>query len=67
MAKNCAVVIGVNEYDEIQCLQYAKTDAERVRDYFSTGLGVQPKYLYFFSDDSPRNSLGKKTHQPTVH
>ena len=64
MAKNCAVVIGVNEYDEIQCLQYAKTDAERVRDYFSTGLGVQPEYLYFFSDDSPRNSLGKKT-QPT--
>ncbi|UUO17258.1 SUMF1/EgtB/PvdO family nonheme iron enzyme [Dolichospermum heterosporum] len=64
MAKNCAVVIGVNEYDEIQCLQYAKTDAERVRDYFSTGLGVQPNYLYFFSDDSPRNSLGKKT-QPT--
>ena len=64
MAKNCAVVIGVNEYDEIQYLQYAKTDAERVRDYFSTGLGVQPNYLYFFSDDSPRNSLGKKT-QPT--
>ncbi|MEA5620969.1 SUMF1/EgtB/PvdO family nonheme iron enzyme [Cronbergia sp. UHCC 0137] len=64
MAKNCAVVIGVNEYDEIQPLQYAKTDAERVRDYFLHSLGVQSEQLYFFSDDSPRNSLSKKT-QPT--
>jgi hypothetical protein len=64
MAKNCAVVIGINEYDEIQHLKYAKTDAERVHDYFLKGLGVQPDNLYFFSDDSPRNSTGRKT-QPT--
>ncbi|MFM6132836.1 MAG: SUMF1/EgtB/PvdO family nonheme iron enzyme, partial [Sphaerospermopsis kisseleviana] len=64
MAKNCAVVIGVNEYDEIQHLKYAKTDAERVRNYFLHNLGLQPENLYFFSDDSPRSSLGKKT-QPT--
>ena len=64
MAKNCAVVIGINEYDEIQHLKYAKTDAEQVRDYFLHDLGVQPEYLYFFSDDSPHNSSGRRT-QPT--
>ncbi|WP_353931147.1 SUMF1/EgtB/PvdO family nonheme iron enzyme [Okeanomitos corallinicola TIOX110] len=64
MAKNCAVVIGINEYDEIQALNYAKSDAEKVRDYFLHGLGVHPDHLYFFSDDSPRNNAGRKT-QPT--
>ncbi|WP_019498186.1 SUMF1/EgtB/PvdO family nonheme iron enzyme [Pseudanabaena sp. PCC 6802] len=64
MARNCAVVIGINDYDEIQPLQYAKSDAKKMRDYFARDLNVQPEDLYFFSDDSPRNRHGRKT-QPT--
>jgi len=64
MAKNCAVVIGINKYNRVQHLQYAKSDAERVRDYFACGLGVQPENLYFFSDDSPPDRHGLDT-QPT--
>ncbi|MEA5554741.1 SUMF1/EgtB/PvdO family nonheme iron enzyme [Anabaena cylindrica UHCC 0172] len=64
MAKNCAVIIGVNKYNRIQRLQYAKSDAERVCNYFANDLGVQPDNLYFFSDDSPPDKHGLDT-QPT--
>ncbi|WP_071190525.1 caspase family protein [Trichormus sp. NMC-1] len=64
MAKNCAVVIGINKYNRIQRLQYAKSDAERVSNYFAHDLGVQPENLYFFSDDSPPDKHGLDT-QPT--
>ncbi|MBK1990246.1 SUMF1/EgtB/PvdO family nonheme iron enzyme [Sphaerospermopsis aphanizomenoides BCCUSP55] len=57
MAENCAIVIGINGYyNGIQPLNYAKTDAERVRDYFQHHLSVKPNYLKFFCDDSPRET-----------
>ena len=57
MAENCAIVIGINGYyNGIQPLNYAKTDAEKVRDYFQHHLAVKPDYLKFFCDDSPRET-----------
>jgi len=64
MAKNCAVVIGINEYNRIQRLNYAKTDAEKMRDYFLHNLGVKSEFLYFFSDNSPPDGHGLDT-KPT--
>ncbi len=64
MARNCAVIVGINDYDEISPLKYAKSDAERMRDFFMQDLGVSHDDLYFFTDDSPRNAQGRKT-QPT--
>ena len=64
MARNCAVIVGINDYDEISPLKYAKSDAERMRNFFMQDLGVSHDDLYFFTDDSPRNAQGRKT-QPT--
>ncbi len=64
MARNCAVIVGINDYDEISPLKYAKSDAERMRDFFMQDLGVNTSDLYFFTDDSPRNAQGRRT-QPT--
>ncbi len=64
MARNCAVIIGINDYYEISPLKYSKRDAEKVRDFFIQDLGVSHEDLYFFTDDSPRNAQGRKT-QPT--
>ena len=51
MGQNCAIVIGINHYRNLQRLNYAKQDSEAIRDYVRGGLGCQP--LYHFSDDSP--------------
>lgn len=64
MARNCAVIVGINDYDEISPLKYAKSDAERVLNFFMQDLGVSHDDLYFFTDDSLRNAQGRKT-QPT--
>ena len=57
MAENCAIVIGINGYyNGVPPLKYAKTDAEKVRDYFQHHLAVKPEYLRFFCDDSPRQT-----------
>ena len=57
MAENCAIVIGINGYyNGIPPLNYAKTDAEKVRDYFQHHLSVKSDYLKFFCDDSPRET-----------
>ena len=64
MARNFAIVVGINDYDEISPLNFAKGDAERMRDYFRQDLAINATDIYFFSDDSPRNAQGRKT-QPT--
>jgi uncharacterized caspase-like protein len=64
MARNCAVIVGINDYDEISPLHFAKGDAEMMCDYFRQDLAVNTADLYFFSDDSPRNAQNRKT-QPT--
>jgi uncharacterized caspase-like protein len=51
MGKNWAIMIGINGYRNLQRLNFAKRDAESVRDYFTKDLGFPE--VYHFSDDSP--------------
>lgn len=51
MAKNYAIVIGINKYDRFKHLKYAKRDAEKMRDFFKDVAKFDE--VHFFSDDSP--------------
>lgn len=64
MAENWALVIGINEYNPLNFtpLKYAKRDAERVKAFFETA-GF--KRVFFFSDDSPRQTLPNGIEIPT--
>ena len=50
MAKNWAICVGINQYDNLSALNYAVRDAEAMRDYF-TEVGFDQVYL--FTDNSP--------------
>ena len=50
MGKNWAITIGINRYNNLQALNYAKRDAEAVRDFFRNELNFEQ--VYHFSDDS---------------
>ncbi len=65
MAKNWAICIGINNYDNMPTLQYAQRDAELMRDYFLNEAGFEKVYL--FTDNSPEiNDAGKPFNsQPT--
>jgi hypothetical protein len=39
MERNSAVIVEINDYDEISPLNHAKSDAERMRDYLMQDLG----------------------------
>jgi uncharacterized caspase-like protein len=58
MRKNLAISIGINAYDFLTPLKYAKRDAELMRDFFRTRAGFEKVLL--FSDDSP-DIKGKPT------
>ena len=64
MAKNWALVIGINEYNPLNFapLKYAKRDAEQVKAFFETA-GFER--VFFFSDDSPRQTLPNGIEIPT--
>ena len=51
MGKNWAISIGINQYDYLTPLKYAKRDAEAVRDFCLKEVGFEK--VYYFSDDSP--------------
>ena len=51
MAKNWAIAIGINQYRNLQPLQFAVRDAEAMRDYFLNEVSFQQ--VYTFSDHSP--------------
>lgn len=51
MGKNWAISIGINQYDNLTPLKYAKRDAEAVRDFCLKEVGFEK--VYYFSDDSP--------------
>ncbi len=51
MAKNWAIAVGINGYDNLQSLDYAKRDAECMRDFFKKEAGFERVFL--FTDDSP--------------
>ncbi|MEH2468079.1 SUMF1/EgtB/PvdO family nonheme iron enzyme [Nostoc sp.] len=61
MAKNWAIAIGINQYDYLQPLNYAKRDAQLMQEFLSNEAGFER--IFFFSDDSP-NIAGKST-RPT--
>ncbi|MEH2320240.1 caspase family protein [Nostoc sp.] len=60
MAKNWAIAIGVNRYDYLQPLNYAKRDALSIQQFLQSKAGFEK--IYFFSDDSP--DVGGKSTRP---
>lgn len=51
MGRNWAITIGINQYDNLASLKYAKRDAEAVRDFCLKEVGFDK--VYYLSDDSP--------------
>ena len=51
MGQNWAIAIGINDYYNLQPLNYSKQDAESVRDFFLDEAGFEQ--VYFFSEDAP--------------
>jgi uncharacterized caspase-like protein len=51
MAKNWAIAIGINQYDYLQPLNYAKRDALLMQEFLGNEAGFER--IFFFSDDSP--------------
>lgn len=58
MAKNLAISIGINKYDFLTPLKYAKRDAELMQEFLGDRAGF--KQVLLFSDDSP-DILGQST------
>jgi hypothetical protein len=54
MAKNWAIVIGINEYSYLEKLKFAKTDAEAMHRWLGEKEkgGFDPQGLFLFTDDS---------------
>lgn len=51
MAKNWAIAIGINQYNNLQHINYAKVDAEAMRDWFEKEVRFDRVFL--FTEDSP--------------
>ncbi|MBC1221800.1 SUMF1/EgtB/PvdO family nonheme iron enzyme [Nostoc sp. UCD121] len=60
MAKNWAIAIGINQYDYLQPLNYAKRDALLMQEFLGNEAGFER--IFFFSDDSP--DVGGKSTRP---
>jgi formylglycine-generating enzyme required for sulfatase activity/uncharacterized caspase-like protein len=58
MARNKAIVVGINQYRFLQQLSYAKRDAELMRHFLMERAGFEQVFL--FTDDSPPEG-GKPT------
>ncbi|MCC5653476.1 SUMF1/EgtB/PvdO family nonheme iron enzyme [Nostoc sp. XA013] len=51
MGKNWAIVVGINNYDNLQSLNYAKRDAEAMKGWFEKEAKFDEVFL--FTEDSP--------------
>ncbi|MHC5771196.1 MAG: SUMF1/EgtB/PvdO family nonheme iron enzyme [Nostoc sp.] len=51
MGKNWAIVVGINNYDNLQPLNYAKRDAEAMKAWFEDE--AQFDRVFLFTEDSP--------------
>jgi formylglycine-generating enzyme required for sulfatase activity/uncharacterized caspase-like protein len=60
MAQNWAIAIGINQYEFLQPLRYAKRDAEVMRMFLENEAGFDR--VLFFTDDSP--AIGGKSTKP---
>jgi uncharacterized caspase-like protein len=58
MGKNRAISIGINKYEFLQPLKYAKRDAELMQEFLRNQAGFEQ--VLFFSDDSP-DFMGSST------
>ena len=54
MAKNWAIILGINQYSFLESLNYAKTDAEAMYHWLADQEGgrFDPNGLFLFTDDS---------------
>ena len=52
MAKNWAIIIGINRYSYLEHLKFAKTDAEAMHHWLLQEGGFDPQGLFLFTDDS---------------
>ena len=55
MAKNWAIVIGINNYYNLQKLDFAENDAEAMKDWFSQEAKFDEVFL--FTENSPSKHL----------
>ena len=56
MSKNWAICIGINSYENLTNLKWARQDAEAVRDRF---IELNFEQVYYFGDDKPTVSSNK--------
>jgi uncharacterized caspase-like protein len=59
MGKNRAISIGINKYEFLQPLKYAKRDAELIQEFLCNQAGFEQVLL--FSDDSTPDFMGRST------
>ncbi len=64
MAKNWAIVVGINNYDNLQALKYAKRDAEAMAAWFREEAKFD-EVLLFTEDSPPINTNPPIPTQPT--
>ena len=53
MGKNWAIAIGINEYENLSPLKYAKQDAEAMAAWFKQEANFDEDYVFLFTEDSP--------------
>ncbi|NCR57372.1 MAG: SUMF1/EgtB/PvdO family nonheme iron enzyme [Microcystis aeruginosa LL13-06] len=53
MAKNWVIAIGINEYDNLKPLKYAKKDAEAIKAWCEGEGGFDRDGIFLFTEDSP--------------
>ncbi|MCZ8117906.1 MAG: caspase family protein, partial [Microcystis sp. LE18-22.4A] len=53
MAKNWVIAIGINEYDNLKPLKYAKKDAEAIKAWCEGEGGFDRSGIFLFTEDSP--------------
>ena len=53
MGKNWAIAIGINEYENLSPLKYAKQDAEAMAAWFKQEAKFDEDYVFLFTEDSP--------------
>jgi formylglycine-generating enzyme required for sulfatase activity/uncharacterized caspase-like protein len=65
MAKNWAITIGINKYDRLQPLNYAKRDAQLMHDFLVNEASFEK--VFFYSDDSPdRNGTSTRPNRANL-
>lgn len=67
MAKNWAICVGINNYENLQPLRYAVNDADALRHWLISKAGFSEKRVYYFADNSPPIDDASKPYdsQPT--